>query len=78
MRISLTNYKRSIPQRSYSVFVQCRERSGSQADVDEKPREPIFIVEVNQKQRMSFLGRVNKHGLDKAGSFGEPEFTYGK
>lgn len=78
MRISQATYKRSIPQTSYSVFVQRRERSGSKADVDEKPREPIFTVEVNQKQRMSFLGRVNEHGLDKAGNFGEPEFTYGK
>ena len=75
MRISQAKYKKSVPNISPSVFVQRRERSGCKADADEKPRQPLFFVESNQKQRLSFLNRVSEHGLDKAGSFGEPEFT---
>ena len=72
MRISQAKYKKSVPNISPSVFVQ---RSGCKADADEKPRQPLFFVESNQKQRLPFLNRVSEHGLDKAGSFGEPEFT---
>ena len=78
MRISQTQHKRSVPETSLSVFVQRRERSGCKAEVDEKPHSLIFNIEVRQKQHWSFLGRVSEHGLDKAGSFGEPEFTYDK
>ena len=70
--------QKSVPKTSSCVFVQRRERSGCKADVDEKPHSLIFYIEVRQKQHSSFLGRVSEHGLDKAGNFGEPQFTYGK
>jgi len=59
-------------------FFQRRERSGCKADVDEKTHSLIFNIEVRRKQHSSFFGRVSEHGLDKAGNFGEPQFTYGK
>jgi hypothetical protein len=37
MRISQTQHKISVTKTSPSVFVQRRERSGSKAEVDEKP-----------------------------------------
>ena len=48
------------------------------AEAGETLHKKISDVEVNQKQQLSFLNRISEHDLDKAGNFGEPEFTYGK
>ena len=37
-----------------------------------------FDAESILRQHSPFLDRVSEHGLDKAGNFGEPEFTFGK
>ncbi len=38
----------------------------------------VFYAESILRQHSPFLDRVSEHGLDKAGNFGEPEFTFGK
>jgi len=58
------------------LIVWAHGRKDTKAEAVETLHKQIFDVAVNQKQRMSFLDRVNEHGLDKAGDFGEPEFAY--
>jgi hypothetical protein len=60
------------------LIVWAHGRKDKKAEAGETLHKQMSDVKSNQKQQLSFLNRVSEHGLDKAGDFGEPEFTYSK